>query len=188
MMRTILIIGIAGLLAFSSCELKTPYQKLEARELASGERYDSLFLGISFGMRADSFYEHCFSLNRQQIVKEGMGNTSVLYEPKVFNGEVAMNFYPEFNKETEGIRRMPVLFNYYGWAPWNKPYHADSLLPKVLDMFNDWYGGDFLEITHPDKGSVFVKVNGNRRIRVFAKDDQFVQAIFKDLTQEEAES
>lgn len=180
----ILVVAISMLL--TGCDTRTAYQKLVEEELASGVKNDSLFLDISFGMTSDDFYDHCFALNKEGVIKEGMGNTSVRYEPAEFDSAVAMYFYPDFNKETKGIRNMPIMFTYKAWAPWNQQYRPDSLLPKVMEMFVDWYGGnEFLEVTHPDKGSVFVKVDGNRRIRAFVKDLQYVQVFINDLTQPE---
>lgn len=180
----ILLVTISMLLA--GCDTRTPYQKLVEEELATGVSNDSLFLDISFGMTSDEFYAHCFTLNKEGVIKEGLGNTSVAYEPAEFDSAVWMYFYPEFNPETKGIRNMPVMFTYKAWAPWNQQYKPDSLLLGVMDMFTGWYGGnEFLEVTHPDKGTVFVKVDGNRRIRAFVKDLQYVQVFINDLTQPE---
>lgn len=182
----ILLVAISMLLA--GCDTRTPYQKLVDEELATGVRNDSLFLDISFGMTSQDFYDHCFALNKKGLIKEGMGNTSVRYEPAEFDSAVAMYFYPEFNPQTKGIRNMPIMLTYKAWAPWNQQYKPDSLLPEVMDMFVDWYGGnEFIEVTHPNKGSVFVKVDGNRRIRAFVKDLQYVQVFINDLTQPEEE-
>lgn len=185
-LNTVVILLMALSMVLLGCDTRTPYQRLVEEELASGITNDSLFLGISFGMSSDEFYDHCFTLNKQGLIKEGMGNTSVRYEPAEFDSAVAMFFYPEFNKETRGIRNMPMMFTYKAWAPWNPQYKPDSLLPKVMDMFVDWYGGnEFIEVVHPEKGTVFVKVDGNRRIRAFVKDVQYVQVFINDLTQPE---
>ncbi len=183
-----LVLLAAASMLLSGCDTRTTYQKLVAEELSTGVRNDSLFLDISFGMTSDDFYDHCFAMNREGVIKEGMGNTSVRYEPAEFDSAVAMYFYPEFNQETKGIRNMPIMFTYKAWAPWNPQYKPDSLLPEVMDMFVGWYGGnEFMEVTHPNKGSVYVKVDGNRRIRAFVKDLQYVQVFINDLTQPEEE-
>lgn len=182
----ILLAAISMLLA--GCDTRTPYQKLVAEELATGVKNDSLFLGFTFRMTSDDFYDHCLALNQNGVIKEGMGNTSVRYEPAELDSAVTMYFYPEFNKERNGIRNMPIMFTYKSWASWNQQYKPDSLLPEVMDMFVDWYGGnEFLEVTHPNKGTLYVKVDGNRRIRAFVKDLQYVQVFINDLTQPEEE-
>ena len=50
-----------------SCQTN-PYLELERNELASGERYDSLFLGVKFGMTSKDFYAHCWDLKGSLLV------------------------------------------------------------------------------------------------------------------------
>lgn len=76
---------------------------------------------------------------------------------------------------------MPVTFSYDGWAPWNREYWADSLLVDMLPLFEKWYGDGFRKLDHPTMGDVYYKIDGTRRINLFRKDDQFVQAVFTDL-------
>ena len=90
-----------------------------------------------------------------------------------------MNFYPTFYAEK--IFEMPVTFNYESWAPWNKQYQADTLLVEMLGLFKEWYGDDFKKLDHPVMGPVYYRIDGKRRINLFRKDDQYVQAVFTDL-------
>jgi len=48
-------------------------------------------------------------------------------------------------------------------------------------MFEAWYGKGFIEINHPQRGSAFVKMDGNRRISIWKEDDQRVRASFTDV-------
>lgn len=43
------------------------------------------------------------------------------------------------------------------------------------------YGDDFKLVEHPNQGKVYYKIDGKRRINLFIRDDQFVQAVFTDL-------
>ena len=61
---------------FYSCET-SPYLILEKKELSSGVRYDSLFLGVKFGMSSEEFYSHCWELNKKELIKQGPSNSSV---------------------------------------------------------------------------------------------------------------
>jgi hypothetical protein len=76
---------------------------------------------------------------------------------------------------------MPVLFSYVAWAPWNKQYSSDSLFLKVQTLFEKWYGGDFKVLDHKTMGKVYYKFDGKRRINIFIRDDQNVQAVFTDM-------
>jgi hypothetical protein len=163
-----------------SCTPKERYDRMLKHELASGIRHDSLFMGLYLGMSQKDFYTRCWNLNREGLVKQGEGNTTVEY---LTRGELKhqgrMDFYPKF---AEGkIYEMPVRFAYAGWAPWNKELSSENLLTDVLDWYKKIYGGGFIEVDHPEKGAAFVKVNGNRRITIFKTDDLYVWAIFTDL-------
>ena len=184
MKRTTLWFGTlaALLLALSACQ-ESAYQRTLDRELARGERNDSIFLGIHFGMNARDFYAHCWNLNRDSLIRQGPNNLSVQYiVPGDFRDKVYMHFYPRFTQDEERlIWEMPVLFSYEAWSIWNNTYGADSLLPEVLALFDSWYGGDFLKIEHPERGVAYVKIQGNRRVLVHRKDDQYVQAMITDM-------
>jgi hypothetical protein len=125
------------------------------------------------------FYGHCWQLNREGLIRQGSGNTTVLYEMSELKEPANMNFYPNFYESK--IWEMPVKFTYEAWAPWNKPLSSDSLLLDVLTLFKEWYGPDFLEIKHQKWGSAYVKLDGNRRISLFKIDEQSVMAIFTDM-------
>ena len=133
-------------------------------------------------MDRKEFYEICWDLNKQRIVTGGK-SASVAY---VLDDELKfsadMDFYPVFHKEK--IYEMPVVIGYANWAPWNKEASADSLQLDVVNMMKDWYGEDleFMEISHPEKGSAFVNVQGNRRISIYKSiDGRNVKVMYTDL-------
>jgi hypothetical protein len=159
------------------------YKKLENKELASGKRDDSLFMGIYLGMASKNFYVHCWQLNKAGIFTDGENNTSVLYHLK--NNELkylaSMNFYPDFKNGK--IYKMRATFNYDAFAPWNKYTSSDFLLLDVLKLFKTWYpkGSPFMEIKDKNRGTIYVKVDGNRRITVGKYDDMRVKVDYTDL-------
>lgn len=162
-------------LLFLSCENNGI--KLSGR---SGSQNDSLFLGFSFGMSRQQFYDYCWEMNSKKLFTHGPGNRSVEYRMERESEEtIIMRFYPLFLDEK--IYEMPVLFSYEKWAPWNKQYWSEALLQEMLVIFKEWYGEDFQVINHPVQGTVYAKIDGKRRINLFIKDDQYVQAVFTDL-------
>ena len=54
----------------------------------------------------------------------------------------------------------------------------------LLNLFEEWYGDDFIELNHSYRGKAFVKIKGNRRISIFTKGDIEVHAIFTDMSLE----
>jgi hypothetical protein len=163
----------------ASC--KSDYDKTVRRELASGVRNDTIFLGMYFGMPRADFYKHCFQMNQQGLVTNGPENTSVLLSIKDYEHPIDMNFYPAFDGK-DRIYLMDVRFNYEAWAPWNKNLYADKLVPSVLDQLERWYGKGFMELTSPDGKKLWVKVNGNRHIKVVVQNEKNVRVEIKDLS------
>ncbi len=172
------------ILIFAACGKKSKYDRLVKKELASGVRYDSLFLGINFGMTSKAFYNHCWELNKLGLIRQGTSNLSVLYNFEYLKYPAEMNFYPTFHEDK--IYEMPVSFKYNAWSPWNKHLSSDSLQLDVLNLYKEWYGNDFIEVNHSRRGKAFVKVDGNRRISIFTKGEIEVQAIFTDMSLEDA--
>jgi hypothetical protein len=168
----------------SGCSSKARYERRLKQELASGVRYDSLFMGLYLGMPQKDFYAQCWKLNRQGLIKQGSGNRTVEY---VLKNELkypgTMNFYPNFVQGK--ISEMPVRFAYKGWAPWNKKLYSDNLETDILKWYKMVYGGGFISVKHPLKGTAYIKVNGNRRISIYKEDDLHVWVVFTDMSVKE---
>ncbi len=144
------------------------------------KKLDSLFLGISMGMEQKAFYDYCWEMNNKKIFRHGPTNQSVEYTlTDELTSPVVMQFYPNFYEEK--IYEMPVLYNFEAWAPWNREFSSDSLIVKLLPLFKKWYGDDFQTLQHPVQGTVYYQMKGRRRINLFIRDDQFVQAVFTNL-------
>lgn len=159
------------------------YRSLMKRELASGEHADSLFLGIYFGMTSKQFFAHCWEMNKKGLFTDGQNNTAVLY--KLNNHELkhpaSLNFYPSFTHNK--ISRLWATYEYDGWAPWNKHLGSDSLITDVLTLYKKWYntGNPFITINDKVKGTIYVKVDGNRRIIIGRYNDILVKVDYTDM-------
>jgi len=163
-----------------SCSPGERYERKLARELQGGERYDSLFMGIYLGMNEKDFYTHCWELNREGLIRQGSLNMSVEYKTgDELKHPATMNFYPVF--EDGKIVEMPVRFTYTGWAPWNKELSPEKLAENVRDWYEKVYGEGFITVKHPQHGTAFVKIDGNRRITIFHEPDLYAWAVFTDM-------
>lgn len=173
-MRRILSVMLLTFCSFLlSCERQGPLS-------GASKKSDTLFLGFSLGMGKKAFYDRCWEQNKNKVITHGPTNENVEY--KLLNElqePVTMRFYPTFHEDR--IFEMPVTFTYEAWAPWNRRFWSDSLLAEMLPVFKKWYGKDFKQLDHPTMGVVYYKIDGKRRINLFIKDDQFVQAVFTDL-------
>lgn len=173
---------LLGVIFLVSCGDKR-YEQLVERELARNVRYDSLFLGLHLGMGSKDFFASCWEMNKQGHIKQGPNNLSVQYDigDPFFKSTVHMHFYPDFHERK--IYKMPLEFNYEGWAIWNKELAIDTLLMETKQLLENWYGDGFIELENEDKTKkVWVKVDGNRRIRLFKKDVRIIRAEIVDLT------
>lgn len=176
----VLIILISGII-ISGCSPRAKYERKLKHELASGVRYDSLFLGLYFGMPEKTFYVHCWNLNQKGMIKQGESNTTAEYELKNELAHPAlMDFYPKFFQGK--ISEMPVSFKYKGWAPWNKTLSSDNLQAAVQKWYENTYGEGFIKVKHSVHGTAFVKIDGNRRITIFKEDELHVWAVFTDMS------
>lgn len=165
------------------CSPGSRYEKRLKKELASGIRYDTLFMGIHFGMSDKDFYTLCWELNREGVIKQSNSNTSVEYQPgEKLKHSATAEFYPKFVNEK--IVEMPVKFSYDGWAPWNKELSSGPLVEDIRAWYEDEYGKGFIAVTHPVRGKAFTKIDGNRRITIFQEDDLYAWAIFTDMSVE----
>lgn len=158
------------------------YEKLVEEELESGRRFDSLFFDFHFGITAKEFYSICWEMNKKGLFFDGENNTAVLYKmTKELPHPASMNFYPNFHEGK--IFKMGVSFHYDGWAPWNKHLFADSLQQDVLHLYERWYpeGNPFIKIQDEDRGTIYIKVDGNRRIIIGKYDESYVKVDYTNL-------
>ncbi|MFY0685950.1 MAG: hypothetical protein JXQ90_02235 [Cyclobacteriaceae bacterium] len=173
----LLLVVIVGMMA---CQPSNSIESITTQELGKGIKQDSLFLGLKFGITQKEFFDHCWELNKQQIVSHGGDNLSVKYSFKDADDlDVDFNFYPDYD---DGLAfKYNARFNYVAWAPWNKHLWADKLLMNIQPVLEKWYGGnEFVQIKINDKLK-FYKIDGNRQIVLEIKDERFVQATFIDL-------
>ncbi len=175
-----MVVTIMVTLVVGGCSPGKTYERRLKRELASGVRYDSLFMGISLGMTEEAFYKHCWKLNEDSLVKQGTSNMSVEYSIREeLKYPATVNFYPVF--DSGKIVEMPVRFVYNGWAPWNKELSAAKLAEDVKNWYEDIYGKGFITIVHPIRGTAYTKIDGNRRITIYNEDELHAWARFTDM-------
>ena len=173
---------IIGLIMLSSCQ-KSEYHQMVTRELASGERHDELFLGLSLGMTGEEFYETCWDLHKSGKMRQSTRNNAVLWP---VDSVLTAEFYPTFN-EAGVIVEMPVLFNYTNYNPFDKSMNGAVLVKTAKALLENWYGAGFIPFGPDDRKVGWVKVDGNRRVVLTKRDEISAKAVITDLTAEVAE-
>lgn len=183
MFRLVYIVGLFFVLTGCQQSDVDEYNLLVKKERASNKKVNDIFFGISMGMPSKDFYMHCWEMNKKGIFMDGAGNTAVTYKlvHNELDHEADMYFYPAFHEGK--ISSMWARFQYSGWMPWNKKLDSDDLLKDVVQLYKKWYpgGNPFITIQDKKKGTIYVKVDGNRRIIIGRYDDIQVKADYTDL-------
>ncbi len=177
------LVIILAAVALLQCTPKSEYKKLVERELSSQVKNDSLFLGTYFGMSSKDFYDHCWKLNKQGLIREGSNNTTVYYETGELPYKAAIEFYPRF--QDGKIQSMTGHIHYKAWAPWNRHLWAEALIEDAKRLFETWYGGKFIPVKSPGYGKAYAKVDGNRRILLFYTKETRMEFLMTDLTNDD---
>ncbi|MFD2101526.1 hypothetical protein [Flagellimonas iocasae] len=163
-----LFIVLGCFAVLSGC--RNSYEDIVQNELESGVVKDSLWYGIKFKMTRQQFEEDAFEMNQRGLFKEsGLGLMELKF-PDEFKYPVDCEFYPEFKNEI--IVGMSGRFNYMYWNGFNRDYDNIVLLKELLPKMETWFqGGEFLEMDLKEPasrvGPVYVKVDGNRELRVW---------------------
>jgi hypothetical protein len=175
------------IVSLASCS-GSEYDQLVKREMASAVVYDTLLFNLKMGQTKAEFLKLCWGLNKQGIISNGPGNTTVKYTlPKNPNkpseSSITLLFFGDFNNE-KIMTGMDFQFYSNAWSLWNKSTQAEQLVPVIMDTLKKWYpGNDFIKV--PLKGDslhLLVKVDGNRRITIPpVNDPQKVSVKIDDL-------
>jgi hypothetical protein len=174
-----------------SCE--SDYSKFVKRELATGVKNDSLFFGMKFNDSKKDFFDICKELNEKELVTHGPQNKFVKYNMKSNGGDVSniqMLFYGIFDKDGMKVfdrdKKMTGLnmrFSYSAWAPWNKNLYSSELIPVLKDTLKKWFpGNEFMTVDIKEiNKKTYVKIDGNRQIKMYVLDDEVVAVKIEDL-------
>lgn len=174
----LMIVPLLLALWIIQCTQKSEYELRVERELASGVRADSLFLGYHFGMSKKAFMDHSWQLNKEGVIA---GYATIGHTFTELPHPALMEFFPEFDEN--GIVRMPVTMEYRGWAPWNEHLSPEVLIKDLVQLYESKYGERFDVMPNETTGdSVYVSIRGNRLIRVYKESVSEVMLEFSDLS------
>jgi hypothetical protein len=163
------------------CSCSSEYQKREEVELARGERRDTLFHSVYFGMKSDQYREHCAHMNRAGIFSEGPANSQVQLAISDLPHSAKFLFAPQFFNDQ--IYQVDAYVQYDAWSPWNRDLFSDSLQVHLKKLIKNWYGRDDFIVIEPTNSTkkAFVLIDANKRVTIFQENDVKVKIIFRDL-------
>jgi hypothetical protein len=180
--RLFFVLAFAAMVPAMGCRSsESRYRAVVQRELASGRKENVLLFDIRFGMSRKEFYNYCWLMHQKDSFEDGGNVTSVMYRMGTqLKHPASLKFFPEFRQDS--IYKLWAQVSYDAWAPWNRQLWADSLLPDVVRLYNQWYpGNEFIRMTDEKRGTIYIKVDGNRRIIIGRKDDSRVNIDYTNL-------
>jgi len=165
--------------------VESDYTRLVKQELARNIRMDSVLLGIHLGDTREEFYGQCFDLNKQRLVTQGPNGATVQYlfiDSLVHAVPTPMRllFIPRFDAR-DTIAELNLEYSYVGWSPWNSNLQVDTLFVKVQQMLIRSYGGNPFVFPKIEGVKTPVKLDGNRRMIVYKKDERNVVVKVQDI-------
>ncbi len=182
--RTIPFWVIFSIFIFIIFSCQSDYTKMVNKEARQGELKNDLVFGLVLGSTKKDFFNRCWELNKEGLVTQGPNNNSVQHVLGTENlTAINMLFYGVFDAKDK-MTGMNFEFSYKAWSLWNKKYEARELLPVMKDTLMKWFpGNEFipLKIDRIEE-STLVKVDGNRQIMVYVKDDKDVAVKIEDLS------
>ena len=180
------LVSVFCVLVLSGCQ--SDYSKLVTRELARGEAFNSLPFGMEMGAARQSFFDRCTQLNKEKKITQGKGGVFAEYrmipsDSTRLADVIELQFYGLFKDEF--LRGMDMRFSYSGWAPWNEKYQPTTLIKPLKDTLKNWFpGNDFMKIEMGEnRPDAWVKVDGNRQIKMYVLNDSQVAVKIEDLLQ-----
>ena len=185
-MNTICKHFIFLLLCFTMFACESEYSRTVKKELQSGKVYEDLILGLKMGQTQKEFYDHCWQLNKEEVISQGPGNR---FAQKIIrldstdqnSPKVIMLFYGIFDEDLI-MHGMHMKMSYVKWSPWAKDYQSDILLENLQAKYMKEYGGNpFIETTIDEKVKAYTKVDGNRQILLYPTSDKDVTVKIQDL-------
>lgn len=172
------LILFSFLIVISACEKKSEYEQWVQNEMNKEVRNDTLFLGYELNMEREDFLDHSWDLNQKKIIT---GTTQIEYSLEELSSDATMVFYPRFYNDK--LVRMPVEISFNAWAIWNRELHSDHLINELVQYYEELFGAGFIYTTIPDLNrEAWTKIDGNRRILIYPKDDMVARVEFLDLS------
>jgi hypothetical protein len=174
---------------FLSCQEESKYSKILKKELKSGKVYNDLIFDIKIGQTRDDFFKKCYELNQKKLITSGgreLYPEYIMYPKDESNNskKIKMSFFGIFDDDNI-IKGLDLRFNYYTWSSWNKELSSDYLIEEIRDTLLLWFPGNnfFALDLENDEKFAYIKIDGNRRIRVYKIDAKDVAVKIEDISQ-----
>lgn len=187
-----LIIYCLGFLILYSCDStflnRKSLENLFLEESIKPQRYDSIVMGVKFGMTSEEFFNYAKKKKDEGFFYPSKSGTMVALDiNKEFNYTVQFEFFPvTMQNKLMPIRKYKAILRFKDIYSNKKEMSINNLLNQTLLFFEKGYEGNkFIRV--PNDEDVFVKYNyikidSNRKITItpFLPMNQ-LNILFEDL-------
>lgn len=188
----LLFIFCFGLLIVYSCDStslnKKSLENLLLEESMKTQRYDSIVLGVKFGMTSESFFNYAMKMNEEGLFYPSRSGTMVAMDiNKEFNYPIQFEIFPvAMQNKFVPIKKFKAIIRFKNLYSNKKEMSINNLLNQTLLFFEKGYGGNkFIRV--PNNEDVFVKhnyikIDSNRKITIipFLATNQ-LNVLFEDI-------
>ena len=171
-----LIIYCFGFLILYSCDStflnKKSLENLYLEESIKPQRYDSIVMGVKFGMTSEEFFNYAKKKKDEGLFYPSRSGTMVALDiNKEFNYTVQFEFFPvTMQNKFMPIRKYKAILRFKDVYSNKKEMSLNNLLNQTLLFFEKGYKGNkFIRV--PNDEDIFVKYNyikidSNRKITI----------------------
>lgn len=188
----LLFIFCFGLLIVYSCDStslnKKSLENLLLEESMKTQRYDSIVLGVKFGMTSESFFNYAMKMKEEGLFYPSRSGTMVAMDiNKEFNYPIQFEIFPvAMQNKFVPIKKFKAIIRFKNLYSNKKEMSINNLLNQTLLFFEKGYGGNtFIKV--PNNEDVFVKhnyikIDSNRKITIipFLATNQ-LNILFEDI-------
>jgi hypothetical protein len=152
------------------------------------QRYDSIVLGVKFGMTSESFFKYAMKMKEEGLFYPSRSGTMVAMDiNKEFNHPIQFEIFPvAMQNKFVPIKKFKAIIRFKNLYSNKKEMSINNLLNQTLLFFEKGYGGNtFIKV--PNNEDVFVKhnyikIDSNRKITIipFLATNQ-LNILFEDI-------
>ena len=187
-----LIIYCFGFLILYSCDStflnKKSLENLYLEESIKPQRYDSIVMGVKFGMTSEEFFNYAKKKKDEGLFYPSRSGTMVALDiNKEFNYTVQFEFFPvTMQNKFMPIRKYKAILRFKDLYSNKKEMSLNNLLNQTLLFFEKGYKGNtFIKVPNDEDVFVkynYIKVDSNRKITItpFLAMNQ-LNILFEDL-------
>ena len=116
------------------------------------------------------FFNYCKKLNQEKEIYDSGAPLRVARNFEWEGKTYQMNFFPKY--KFDAINELEFEIFHPGYSNWNKELNSKNLISKIKSYFEKEFQIQMQEFDHDKFGKAYVAFTGNRRLRIFIKNEK----------------